>query len=141
MPEDDVRSRLIPQFSIRWLFAVTAIGAMTFSIVGLGVRGSGWALAVSFAVASLAILILTYALMFAAVWVFSVVFGRFLTRLSRAGHSPFVPNTGSSSQAESPFARTDNEQAGEGPVAPAVEAILVETSDDPSHPGPGTAAR
>ncbi len=138
MPEDEVRGKLIPRFSLRWLFAVTAIVAVAFSVVGLGVRSNNWAAAVSFAMGSLVVLVLTYAMMFAAVWLFSVVFGQFLTWPSSAGHSPFVANAGSAAATNSPFAGPDNEQPGEGPAAPAVEAILVEIPDDSSHSDPGS---
>ena len=108
MQEDAVKSRLIPQFSIRWLFAVTTIVAVAFSIVGLAVRGSSWAAAVSFGMASLVILVLTYAVMFGAVWLFSVVSGRFLVRRSRAGHSPFGLSATPTSETASPFAPADD---------------------------------
>ena len=39
---------LIPQFSIRTLLIVTAICAAFFSVVGLAVRGSPWAMGVRF---------------------------------------------------------------------------------------------
>jgi hypothetical protein len=136
MPEDDVRSRLIPQFSIRWLFALTTIAAVAFSILGLAVRGSGWAVAVSFGMASLAVLILTYALVFAAVWIFSVVCGRFVVSRGRAGHSPFGPRPGSAAKTESPFAPADNVQVGDLPITAAVEAVLVERAEEPAAPGP-----
>ena len=120
MQEEAVKSRLIPQFSIRWLFAVTAIVAVAFTVVGSAVRGSGWAVAVSFGMASLAILVLTYALMFGAVWMFSVVCGRFVVRRSGAGHSPFGSGVGSANETASPFA-----PAG---------AVLVETAEEPPRP-------
>ncbi|MHC4398845.1 MAG: hypothetical protein ACYTG0_04115 [Planctomycetota bacterium] len=59
----------IPQYSIRWLLAVTVFCAVAFSIVGLAVRGSHWAAAVSIALASLVIVVLVYALMFAVAWI------------------------------------------------------------------------
>jgi hypothetical protein len=133
MQEDAVKSRLIPQFSIRWLFGATAIVAVAFTIVGLAVRGSGWAVAVSFGMASLAILVLTYALMFGVVWMFSVVCGRFVVRRSRAGPSPFGSGVGSSNETASPFA-----PAGDVSTAAAVEAVLVETPEEPPRPDPET---
>ena len=47
---------LIPQFSIRSLLIVTTISAVFFSIVGMAVRGSTWAMGVSAGVVSLAVL-------------------------------------------------------------------------------------
>ena len=134
MQEEAVKSRLIPQFSIRWLFAVTAIVAVAFTVVGSAVRGSGWAVAVSFGMASLAILVLTYALMFGAVWMFSVVCGRFVVRRSRAGHSPFGSDAGSSNKTASPFAPAGDEPASDVLTTAAVEAVLVDTPEEPPRP-------
>ena len=122
MQEDAVKSRLIPQFSIRWLFGATAMVAVAFTIVGLAVRGSAWAVAVSFGLASLATLVLTYALIFGAVWVFSAVFGRVTVRRKRAGHSPFGSG-GAANETASPFAT-------------AVDAVLVEIPEEPPRPNP-----
>ena len=136
MQEDAVKSRLIPQFSIRWLFAVTAIVAVAFTIVGSAVRGSGWAVAVSFGMASLVVLVLTYALMFGAIWLFSVVWGRFAVRRTRAGHSPFGSGAESQNETASPFAPADDGPMGKVSTAAAVEAVLVETPEEPPHPAP-----
>ena len=108
MQEDTVKRRLIPQFSIRWLFAVTTIVAVAFTVVGSAVRGSGWAVAVSFGMASLAILFLTYALVFGVVWLFSVASGRFVVRRRRPGRSPFGSPAGSAIETASPFAPADD---------------------------------
>jgi hypothetical protein len=135
MQDKAIHSRLIPQFSIRWLFAVTAIVAMAFSVVGLAVRGSGWAVAVSFGMASLALLVLTYALMFAVVWLFSAVCGRFSIRRSRAGLSPFGALDGSANQTASPFASANDGTVVEESNATIVEAVLVETPEEPPRPG------
>lgn len=91
---------LIPQFSLRWLLAVTTVAAVVFSIVALGVRGHYWAAAVSVALLALAILLGIYGLMFAAVWAFSVATAR---RRNRRAGSPFgaVP---ASEKAETPAA-------------------------------------
>ena len=77
---------LIPQFSIRWLFAVTTVAAVIFSIVALGVHGQRWAEAVSVGLLALAILIGFYGLMFFLVWLFSLAAGR---RRQSGGVSPF----------------------------------------------------
>jgi hypothetical protein len=135
MQEKAINSRLIPQFSIRWLFAVTAIVAMAFSVVGLAVRGSGWAVGVSFAMASLAILVLAYALMFAVVWVFSAVCGRFSIRRNRAGLSPFGALDGSANQTASPFLSANDGTMFDDSSVTIVEAVLVETPEEPPRPG------
>ena len=83
--------------------------------------------------ASLAALMLVYALMFAVVWVFSIVFGGVLTRPSRAGQSPFVSTARPAATTDSPFAETSEERADEGLVTPVEEAILVEAPEEPSR--------
>jgi hypothetical protein len=66
---------LIPQFSIRWLLLVTIGCAAVFSIVGLGVRGEPWAMAVSLTFGALVLTMLLYATMFSLIWVFGLVGG------------------------------------------------------------------
>jgi hypothetical protein len=78
---------LIPQFSIRWLLAVTAVAAMIFSIVALGVRGQHWAVSVSIGLLALAILVGLYGLLFFLVWLFSLAVGR---QGRPGGASPFA---------------------------------------------------
>lgn len=106
---------LIPQFSLRWLLGLTAVCAVVFSILGLAVRGSRWAGAVSVGIGSLVVLMVVYGLVFALVWVFSVA----SSSLGRRG-------TGS---AGSPFGA---ESSGVGPAATPKEApapaILLEGS-------------
>jgi hypothetical protein len=83
---------LIPQFSLRWLLAFTAVCAVVFSIAGLAIRGHGWAIGVSVAVGALAVTMLVHAAVFGLVWLFSLI----STGRSR-GSSPFLP------QGASPF--------------------------------------
>jgi len=78
---------LIPQYSIRWLLAVTAVCAGIFSILALGVRGSRWAAGVSVALGSLVILMAVYVLWFALVWAVAAVVPRLARR--RFAASPF----------------------------------------------------
>jgi hypothetical protein len=87
---------LIPQFSIRWLLAVTTVCAVVFSVVGLAVHGSAWATAVSVGIGSLVILGLVYGLLFAVVWAFSVVTSSLVPRRARSGGSPFRSESGGS---------------------------------------------
>lgn len=86
---------LVPQYSIRLLLAVTTACAVLFSIVGLAVRGSAWATAVSVAIGSLGILVLVSGVLFAVVWVFSVVTSK-RGRRAGAGRSPFRSESGGS---------------------------------------------
>jgi hypothetical protein len=82
---------LIPQYTIRWLMAVTAGCAVVFSVMGLAVRGSSWAMAVSIGVGALALMMAVYAMLFGLVWAFSLV-GNRRPRDPAAG-SPFAPET------------------------------------------------
>lgn len=92
---------LIPQFSIRWLLALTAVCAVIFSIVGLAIRGNAWAAGVSIGIGSLVVLGLVYGALFAMVWVFSVVTS-FRGRRARLGQSPFRAESAAGG-ATSPF--------------------------------------
>lgn len=80
---------LIPQFSLRWLLALTTVCAVVFSIVGLAVRGSQWAVAVSVGIGSAVVVIVIYGLVFALVWVFSVVMSSLGRRWAGSAGSPF----------------------------------------------------
>lgn len=82
---------LIPQYSIRWMLAVTACCAVVFSVVGLGVRGSHWAIGVSIAVGALVVMMFVNAAIFGVVWMLSLV-GRRSRRL--AENSPFAEGRG-----------------------------------------------
>ena len=113
---------LIPQFSLRWLLGLTTVCAVVFSIVGLAVRGSEWAAAVSIGIGSLVVLILVYGLVFVAVWIFSVVVTSVRRRRGGATGSPFqseLPEAGPAGTAE------------EVPAAP----VLIDPSPvDPEQP-------
>ncbi len=95
---------LIPQFSIRWLLAITALCAGVFSIVALGVRGQRWALGVSAAIAALVILMLVYVVLFGVVWVFGSLTGRSGRQGEQAAGSPFTspPSSESDSRLADP---------------------------------------
>jgi hypothetical protein len=96
---------LIPQFTIRWLMAVTAVCAVIFSIVAMGIRGHTWAACLSVAMAAAVILSLTYAGLFGLVWLFSLVAGVF----GRRERSPFKPEAAMPSSSR---------PAQDGPAAP-----------------------
>ncbi len=95
---------LVPQFSIRWLLGVTAVAAVIFSIVALGVRGHHWAAAVSVGLLALAMSIGLYGLLFFVVWVFSVAAAG---RVASPGDSPFARGR---RPAETPSPRVPVEQ-------------------------------
>lgn len=71
---------LIPQFSIRWMFGLTAVMGVVFVIMRWAVLGSIWAIGVSAAVVALAVLALVYAGMFALVWLIGVSGSRIKSR-------------------------------------------------------------
>ena len=81
---------LIPQFSIRWLLALTAFCAVVFSFFGLAARGNPWAGGLSIALVSLLVLLLAHAFCFWLVWVFSVIRLRLGDRPGASGRPPFA---------------------------------------------------
>jgi len=83
---------LIPQFSIRWLLALTTVCAVIFSIIGLAVRGHAWAAGVSIGIGALVVLTFVYGSLFALVWMFSVVTAPLGGRRARSEMSPFSPD-------------------------------------------------
>lgn len=78
---------LVPQFTIRWLLALTAVLAGVFSIVGLAVRGREWAQGVSAGFVALVAGMVVYAALFALAWLAGEILGR-LRKPPPAG-SPF----------------------------------------------------
>ena len=79
---------LIPRFSIRFLLLLTTLCAVFFSIVTLAVQGSQWAIAVSVAVAGLALSMLVQASTFGVAWTVASFCGVFRRRESAT--SPFA---------------------------------------------------
>jgi hypothetical protein len=75
---------LIPQFSLRWLLAITTIAALVFSIVALAVHGSRWAEAVSIGMFALVLLAVIHVVFFVVVWSISTAAQR-----RRSGRTPF----------------------------------------------------
>ena len=113
---------LIPQFSLRWLLALTTVCAVVFSIVGLAMRGSRWAAAVSVGIGSLVVLVMVYGLVFALVWIFSVATSSLGRRRAGSAGSPF--------QSESSAARS----AAGGEEVPAAPILLEESAIQPEQP-------
>ncbi len=81
---------LIPQFSIRWLLALTTVCALVLSIVSLAVQGHAWAAGVSIGIGALMVSALVYGAIFALVWLFSVVTAPLTNRWGRMDTSPFM---------------------------------------------------
>jgi hypothetical protein len=80
---------LIPQFSLRWLLGTTTLVALVCAMVAWGLAGHRWALAASIGLGALVVLMLVYALVFAAVWGLSLV----VSRGAKPGQSPFQPSS------------------------------------------------
>jgi hypothetical protein len=89
---------LIPQFTIRWLLGVTAVCAVIFSIVAIGVRGTMWAAAVALGLGSLVVLMAIHAGLFGLTWGIGALLS--LRRGRRGATSPFGPT---SPRGASPF--------------------------------------
>lgn len=64
---------LIPQYSLRWLLAITTLVALAFSIAALGLHGVVWAAAVSIAMLASVVLIAVHVALFALVLTVSEV--------------------------------------------------------------------
>lgn len=92
---------LVPQFSLRWLFAITALCAGVFSIVAFGVRGHRWAMGVTVAIVALVILMLVHAALFGIVWLFTSLAGRGRDKSGQPAGSPFAPTAPTSGERES----------------------------------------
>lgn len=67
----EVRSMLIPRFSIRAALAVVSGCAVVFLIAGMAARGQAWAWGVTIGVFSLAVTALVHASWFGIVWLFA----------------------------------------------------------------------
>jgi hypothetical protein len=65
---DDNGVMLAPKFSLRWMFAASAVCAVFVLIVSWGVQGSHWATGVSTVVFMLALAIASYAVWFGLAW-------------------------------------------------------------------------
>ncbi len=74
---------LIPQYSLRWLFGLTAVCAVISLITASALRGQGWAIGVTIGLVSLLVVIGVHVLLFAAVWLYSKLLAR--------GGNPFAP--------------------------------------------------
>lgn len=110
--------KLLPQFSLRLMLGITAAVAGVFSIVGLAVRGHGWAIGLSLGVGAMAVTLATYAAFFGVLWVFSVVSSPFLDRRIAFGRA-------TRSGTSSPFADPSRVPAVEVPV----DAIVIDAPE------------
>ncbi len=65
---------LIPQFTIRWLLALTAVCALLSLIVARAIAGSGWAVGISAALVALVGIVLVHLLFYAGIWLIGYLF-------------------------------------------------------------------
>jgi hypothetical protein len=84
---------LIPQFSLRWILAVTAVCGFVSLIGAAAVRGAPWAAAVVVAIGAVGLILMVHALMFFVIWLLSLV----------------PPLRGRAVKGQSPFARPARE--------------------------------
>ena len=66
--------KLIPQYSLRWLLAMTAVCAGVFAVLAWGLQGHPWALGVSIGLGALVVLFVVFGLMFGLIWTVSRLF-------------------------------------------------------------------
>ncbi|MBN1908159.1 MAG: hypothetical protein JW818_00335 [Pirellulales bacterium] len=66
--------KLIPQYSLRWLLAMTAVCAGMFAVLAWGLRGHAWALGVSIGLGALLVLFAVFGFMFGLIWMVSRLF-------------------------------------------------------------------
>jgi|WetSurMetagenome_2_1015567.scaffolds.fasta_scaffold1304847_1 hypothetical protein len=73
MPEIPEPQKPIPQYTIRWMLAMTTVCAIVCSIVALAMQGHYWAFGVSVAIVSLVLFMLVGAMLFTVVWICSAI--------------------------------------------------------------------
>lgn len=79
---------LIPRFTLRSLLVLTTVSALFCFVIGLAVRGQAWAVAVTIALSSLAIVFALHASVFAVAWCMALI-GRVL-QPAPVTTSPFI---------------------------------------------------
>jgi len=79
---------LIPRFTIRWLLLLTTVCSFFFFVLACAVRGSGWAGAISIAVAGLVVAFILYGAFFGFAFVLTSLFGQIRSRPT--GGTPFA---------------------------------------------------
>jgi hypothetical protein len=79
---------LIPQFSLRWILAVTAVCGFVSLIGAAAVRGAPWAAAVVISLGALGLILAVHGLMFFVIWLLSLLSP--LRGPAVTGQSPFA---------------------------------------------------
>lgn len=86
---------IAPQFSLRWILAVTAVCGFVSLIAAAALRGAPWAAAVVIALGALLLILAVHGLMFFMLWLFSLLLPG--SRSVASGHSPFASSTATES--------------------------------------------
>lgn len=79
---------LIPRFTIRWLLVLMTVSGFFFLLVGFGVRGHSWALAISLAIFSVVFAFACYFVFFLGAFFFASLFG--IVQRPKSAESPFA---------------------------------------------------
>lgn len=79
---------LLPRYSLRWFFYIIALVALLGVVIGEGVQGANWALAVAWGVASLAVAWMVMVLFYALVTLYTLVALPAGERKGRAAYYP-----------------------------------------------------
>jgi hypothetical protein len=80
---------LIPQFSLRWLLALTALCAGVSLVLSLAIRGQTWAMGAAAALGGVVSLAALYVIAFLSAWLISQLAAG-LFRRPPMGQSPFA---------------------------------------------------
>jgi hypothetical protein len=73
---NELKRPLIPQFSLRWILALTAVLSVVSFIISQALRGRPWAAGVTVAFAALVVAFLVYAALFAVAWLTAEIASR-----------------------------------------------------------------
>ena len=83
----------MPQFSLRWILALTAAMALVSLVVSQGLKGQAWAAGISIGLLALALIFIVYAAMFGAVWLIGEILTALRTRYrkrTQRGDGPYL---------------------------------------------------
>lgn len=83
---------LLPRYSLRWFFYIIAVVALLGVVVGEGVQGANWALAIAWGVASLVVAWVTMVLFYAFVSLYTFVALPAAERRGRVAYYPAPAN-------------------------------------------------
>lgn len=98
---------LIPQFSLRWLLALTALCAGVSLILSFAFRGQNWAIGMATALGSILGLAVLYVTAFLGAWLLTQLAAGLYGSRQPVGQSPFAKIAG-----DSPFPATATGSSG-----------------------------